>query len=134
VFPTDPAIDTDTEAALLREHIVVYRIDGALFFGAAQRFLTELTAVSDVRVVILRLPELQVLDATGAHALGEIVAELEGRGITVLLKGPRREHLRTLRAVGVLDRLAHENHLFDNLDDALTHARSHMQRIETPAA
>jgi SulP family sulfate permease len=52
----------------------------------------------------------------------------------VLLKGPRREHLRTLRAVGVLDRLAHENHLFDNLDDGLIHARSHMQRIETPAA
>ena len=51
-----------------REHIVAYRLDGALFFGAAQRFLTELTAVSDVRVVILRLPELQVLDATGAHA------------------------------------------------------------------
>jgi SulP family sulfate permease len=133
-FPTDPAIDTETEAALLREHIVVYRIDGALFFGAAQRFLTELTAVSDVRVVILRLPGLQVLDATGAHALGEIVAELEARGITVLLKGPRREHLRTLRAVGVLDRLAHERHLFDDLGDALAHARTHAERVETSAA
>jgi len=133
-FPADPTIDTDTEAALLREHIVVYRIDGALFFGAAQRFLTELTAVSDVGVVVLRLPDLQVLDATGAHALGEIVAELEARHITVLLKGPRREHLRTLRAVGVLDRLAHEKHLFDSLDDALDHARVHVHRLETPAA
>jgi SulP family sulfate permease len=133
-FPTDPAIDSDTEAKLLREHILVYRIDGALFFGAAQRFLTELTAVSDVRVVILRLPDLQVLDATGAHALGEIVAELEARHITVLLKGPRRDHRRTLEVVGVLDRLAHENHLFDHLDDALDHARVHVQRVEVPAA
>ena len=33
---------------LLSEHIVTYRLDGALFFGAAQRFLTELTAVTDV--------------------------------------------------------------------------------------
>jgi SulP family sulfate permease len=133
-FPTDPAIDTDTEAELLREHIIVYRIDGALFFGAAQRFLTELTAVSDVRVVILRLPDLQVLDATGAHALGEIVAELEARHITVLLKGARHEHRRTLEAVGVLDRLAHENHLFDDLDDALAHARSHVRRADVQAA
>jgi SulP family sulfate permease len=133
-FPTDPAIDSEKEAALLREHIIVYRIDGALFFGAAQRFLTELTAVSDVRVVVLRLPDLQVLDATGAHALGETVSELEARNITVLLKGPRLEHLRTLRAVGVLDRLSHENHLFDDLDDALDHARVHAQRLDAPAA
>jgi SulP family sulfate permease len=127
-FPTDPAIDTDTEAELLHEHIVVYRLDGALFFGAAQRFLTELTAVSDVRLVVLRLPDVQVLDATGAHALGEIVSELEARHISVLLKGPRSEHLRTLCAVGVIDRLAHENHLFDDLDEALAHARTHVQR------
>ena len=66
-------VDHDDERRLLHEHIVAYRLDGALFFGAAQRFLTELTAVADVRVVILRLPHLQVLDATGAQALGEIV-------------------------------------------------------------
>ena len=122
-------IDQTVEAELLHEHIVTYRLDGVLFFGAAQRFLTELTAVSDVRVVILRLPQLQVLDATGAQALGEIVAELEHRGITVLLKGPRPEHLRVLRAVGALDRLAHENHLFSNLDAAVTHARRHVARV-----
>jgi SulP family sulfate permease len=130
VEPLSPAeIDAMTEAELLHEHIVTYRLDGALFFGAAQRFLTELTAVSDVRVVILRLPQLQVLDATGAQALGDIVAELERRNITVLLKGPSPEHLRVLEAVGALSRLAHENHVFSNLDDAIAHARSHLERV-----
>jgi SulP family sulfate permease len=125
---TFEGIDDDVEAELLRDGIVCYRIDGALFFGAAQRFLTELIAVTDVKVVILRLPELQVLDATGAQALSEIVAELEGRGITVLIKGPRPEHLRLLGTVGALDRLAHENHLFTHLDAALAHARVHAGR------
>lgn len=128
--PTTDEVDTDTEVDLLREHIVAYRIDGAVSFGAAQRFLTELTAVSDVRVVILRLPDVQVLDATGAQALGEIVSELEARHITVLLKGPRPEHLRILAAVGALDRLAHENHLFTDLDAAIAHARLHVERAE----
>ena len=122
-------VDGDVEQrALLRDHIVAYRIDGALFFGAAQRFLTELTAVADVRVVILRLPDLQVLDATGAQALGEIVAELEHRRITVLLKGPRPEHLRLLGAVGALDRLAHENHVFSSLTAAVATTRVHANR------
>ncbi|MFA5885476.1 MAG: SulP family inorganic anion transporter [Acidimicrobiia bacterium] len=126
-------IDGDAEVDLLKEGIVAYRIDGAMFFGAAQRFLTELTAVSDVRVVILRLPDLQVLDATGAQALGEIVAELEARHITVLLKGPSPEHLRILGAVGALDRLAHQNHVFADLDAAVAHARVHAARAEHSA-
>ena len=121
-------VSSDVEHALLSKHIVAYRLDGALFFGAAQRFLTELTNVADVQVAILRLPQLQVLDATGAQALGEIVTQLERRGITVLLKGPRPEHLKVLRAVGALDRLAHENHLFTNLDAAVAHAQMHVER------
>ena len=128
--PIPPQIDEADEHRLLHEHIVTYRLDGALFFGAAQRFLTELTAVADVKVVILRLPDVQVLDATGAQALGEIVSELEARHITVLIKGPRPEHLRTLQAVGTLDRLAHQRHLFNDLDAALDHARLHVQRAD----
>jgi sulfate permease, SulP family len=129
-----PADDGSSPDRLLHEGIVSYRLDGALFFGAAQRFLTELTAVTEAEVAILRLPDLQVLDATGAQALGEIVAELEGRGITVLLKGPRAEHVRVLAAVGALDRLAHRNHLFDDLPSAIEHARSHVARRATLAA
>ena len=116
------------EARLLHEHIVVYRLDGAMFFGAAQRFLTEFTEVSDVKIVILRLSQIQVLDATGAQALGEIVAELESRGITVLLKGIQPRHRKVLEAVGTLDHLAHARHMFDTLDDAVTHARLHLAR------
>jgi SulP family sulfate permease len=123
--------DGTTSDSLLDTGIICYRLDGALFFGAAQRFLTELTAVTDAHVAILRLPDLQVLDATGAQALGEIVAELETRGITVLLKGARPNHLRTLRAVGALDRLAHEHHILDDLDTAIAHARTHTSRHET---
>jgi len=127
-------VSVEDETSLLSEHIVAYRLDGALFFGAAQRFLTELTEVSDVKVVILRLPQLQVLDATGAQALGEIVGELERRGVTVLLKGPRPEHRRLLEAVGALDRLAHENHLFTDFDAAVAHARLHASRSLAHAA
>ena len=126
--PVGHDVDLDAEHRLLHDHIVTYRLDGAVFFGASQRFLLELTAVADVMVVILRLPDVQVLDATGAQALGEIVATLEQRGITVLLKGARPEHRRTLHAVGALDSLAHQNHLFDDLNAAIAHARLHVQR------
>ena len=131
--PVPVEIASDDEHELFAQHVVTYRLDGALFFGAAERFLHELTAVSDVRVVILRLPGLRVLDATGAHALSAIVDDLESRGITVLLKGPRREHERLLQAVGTLDRLQTTEHVFTNIDDAVAHARVHATQQFCPA-
>lgn len=121
-------VDPDAEHDLLHDHIVAYRLEGALFFGAAQRFLYELASVGDVRVVILRLPDLHVLDATGAHALGELIADLERRHITVLLKGPTGAHRKILQAVGAIGHLAHERHVFAALPDAVAHARLHVQR------
>ena len=118
----------DAEQRLLHERIAVYRLDGALFFGAAQRFLDELAAVGDVEVVILRLSGIRVLDATGANALAEMVRDLEHRGITVLIKGIREEDRSLLETFGVLAELRHENHLFTSLDDAIAHARSHVAR------
>jgi SulP family sulfate permease len=124
--PLPVELDGDEEVDLLREHIVAYRLDGALFFGAAKRFLDEIVAGGDVQVVILRLPELRMLDATGAQGLGEVVADLERRGVTVLLKGARPEHEQVLRAVGALDRLAGAHHRFEDLDAAVAHARAHV--------
>lgn len=120
-------VTPEEERALLADHIVVYRLEGVLFFGAAQRFLTELTDVSDVDVVILRLPQIQLIDATGAQALGQIVDELQRRGITVLFKGLRARPLEVLQRVGVLDQLAGDEHVFDHLDDAIAHAEHHVR-------
>ena len=58
--------------------------------------------------------------------MGRIAEELESRGITVIIKGVRPEHLPLLTNVGAIGALRHENHLVDTLDEALAHARSHV--------
>jgi len=110
------------------EHIAVFRLDGAMFFGAAERILQEISQVKDVQVAIIRLSQLRMLDATGAHALVEVISALELRGITVLLKGVRPDHLDLVTNVGVIRSLRHHKHLFDRLPDAVEHARSHVLR------
>lgn len=113
------------------EHIALYRLEGAMFFGAAGRILAEVTHASrrdDVRVVILRLSQIGLVDATGANALAELITELEQRGVTVLVKGVQDRHRRLLVNVGALKRLRHEDHLFTALDAAIVHARSHVER------
>ena len=110
------------------EKIAVLRLDGAMFFGAAERMSNTITDAEhpDVKVVIIRMSQLGMLDATGAHTLAQIAGELESRGVTVIIKGVRPEHRALLANVGVIDSLRHENHLIDSLDDAVEHARSHV--------
>ncbi len=136
--PLEPAdlegIDTEAEHALLAEHVLVYRLDGPLFFGASARFLSELTATTDVRVVILRLSAVGMLDATGARALGEIVAQLAEQGITVLLKGASPRHARLLTAVGALEPVLARGHVFADLPSALAHAAQHVARTPRTAS
>ncbi len=118
------------------ERIALFRIEGSLFFGAAEPLLDEIAAEGEaggakrsaVDVVILRLSKLQIIDATGANALGELVVALERRGVTVLIKGVRPEHRTLLEGLGVIAALRHPSHLFAELEPAIEHARDHVRR------
>ncbi len=115
-------------------HIAILRLDGAMFFGAAERVLQEINKVQDIQVAIIRLSQLRMLDATGAHTLVEVIAALELRGVTVLLKGIQPQHLDLVTNVGVIRSLRHHKHLFTTLPAAVEHARSHVRRTADTAA
>ncbi|MDQ2622907.1 MAG: SulP family inorganic anion transporter, partial [Actinomycetota bacterium] len=111
------------EQRLLREHIVAYRLDGPLFFGAAHRFLLELTEVADVRVVILRMGRVSTMDATGAQLLGDVITRMERRGIVVLLSGVSDEQDEVLAALGAVDHLRENGRIFAETLEAIRFAR-----------
>lgn len=109
------------------ERIALLRLDGAMFFGAAERISHAITDAKhpEVSVVIIRMSQLGMLDATGAHTLAGIAHELEARGITVIVKGVQAEHLNLLARMGIFDALRHENHVINSLENAVAHARTH---------
>ncbi|WP_062521266.1 SulP family inorganic anion transporter [Demequina silvatica] len=111
------------DAANGDERIALLRLDGALFFGAADRVLERVARVHGVEVVILRMSQIRMLDTTGAQILGEVVTSLERRGVTVLIKGVQPRHLPLLEHTGALEALADSDHLVDSLDDAVAKAR-----------
>lgn len=121
--PIDTGAHSAEEHALLSEHIVVYRIDGPLFFGAAHRLLLELPDVVDVDVVILRMSRVTTLDATGASVLADAITRLERRGIVVLLSGIAPEHDDVLRSLGSASALRAAGRILPDTPTAIAHAR-----------
>ena len=112
------------EAQPLEHDIIAFRLDGPLFFGAAHRFLLELTQVTDVSVIILRMSRVSTIDATGAVMLDDAISRLERRGIVVLLSGIRPHHGRVLTALGALERLTSSGRVFGDTPEAIDYARS----------
>ncbi|MEU1305028.1 SulP family inorganic anion transporter [Streptomyces shenzhenensis] len=125
--PLDRGDHSAEEHQLLAEHIVAYRIDGPLFFAAAHRFLLELTEVTDVRVVILRMSRVSTMDATGALVLKDAVEKLNRRGILVLASGIRSGQRQVLDSVGALELLCHEGREYATTPEAIHGARDHLE-------
>ncbi|GAA3743283.1 SulP family inorganic anion transporter [Leifsonia bigeumensis] len=121
--PLDETDHADEEQSLLDDRIVAFRLDGALFFGAAHRFLLELSEVTDVAVVILRMSRLSTIDATGALMLDDAISRLEKRGIIVLLSGIRPGHRKVLSALTSAPRLKEAGRVFADTPEAIGHAR-----------
>ncbi len=114
---------SEEERALLAEHVIVYRLDGPLFFAAAHRLLLELPDLVEVDVVILRMSRVTTLDATGAHVLGDTIRRLQRRGIPVLLSGLAPEHEAVLASIGVAGPLRALGRILPDTPQAISAAR-----------
>lgn len=111
-------------------HIIAYRIEGSLFFGAAHEALIGLADVADLRVVILRLSRVITMDATGGMVLRDTVAQLNRRGVVVLLSGVKDPHGKVLATLGVTELIGGDEHVFADTRSAVEHARSHVARTK----
>lgn len=96
--------DDDSEEAGT-EGVLVYRVSGPLFFGAAQKAMASLQHIDDVpaRGVVLRMEDVPSIDATGLVALESALHELTERGVVVALSGLGAVPLRLVTDAGLLD-------------------------------
>ena len=102
----------------LSRAIAVYRVDGPLFFGAAERFVTFLREEPKVKYLILRMRFVPNMDTTGLVALEDIYQDLNRRGCRLLLSGLQTEVQQKLERSGLLDKIG-LNNCFDSTDVAI---------------
>jgi len=103
--------------------VVVYRIFGPFFFGAAEKMEDALVRAGITpRVLILRMQLVPAMDATALNALESIVERMQASGGAVILSGPHRQPLDMMVQAGFIDRLGRRN-IRAHFDDALVRAR-----------
>jgi len=81
---------------------VVYRVSGALFFGAVSAVGAVLDRIGDThRVLVLDLAEVTLVDSSAANMIEGLAAKARRRGVVVYLSGARPGLRRALLAQGL---------------------------------
>lgn len=105
------------------EGVMVFRVFGAFFFGAADKLETSLRRAGQLPdVLILRMRDVLAMDATGLDALEDLLEKLRKHGKHLILCGPHSQPLFALTRSGFLDKIGMDN-VCGDLDAALPRAR-----------
>lgn len=103
----------------LPEDLLVYTIQGPLFFGAAEKIERALAVThTDPSAIILRLKNVPFMDMTGLTILRELVEQFHHRGIKVYMCEANAEVRRKLIKVNML-RLLEKKRLFKTFSETL---------------
>jgi SulP family sulfate permease len=105
------------------EGVMVFRIFGAFFFGAADKLETSLRGAGELpEVLILRMRDVLALDATGLDALEDLFEKLQKDKKALILCAPHSQPLFALTRAGFIDRIGMDN-ICGDIDSSLERAR-----------
>jgi SulP family sulfate permease len=103
--------------------VVVFRVFGAFFFGAADKLESSLRRAGQLpEVLVLRMRDVLALDATGIDALEDLLEKLRIKRKDLILCGPHSQPLFALTRAGFLDKIGIEN-VCGDMESALARAR-----------
>lgn len=103
--------------------IASFTVHGPLFFGAADRFASTLSASIRQRpnVLILKMRHVSLIDATGEANLATFVKDFIAKGGTVLITELHEEPMTILRQSGLAEVIG-EEHFFSDTTKAINYA------------
>lgn len=103
--------------------VEIYDINGPFFFGAAYKLRETLDSLgSPPKILIINMPNVLAVDATGLHALRELKQRCAKDGTRLILAGVHAQPVQELVRSGLLDIFGDDN-LLGTIEEALDRAR-----------
>jgi len=117
------SLGQQTEGKIIPQGVMVFRVFGAFFFGAADKLESSLRDAGQLpEVLILRMRDVLALDATGLDALEDLLEKLRRDRKDLILCGPHSQPLFALMRAGFMDKIG-ESNVCGDMESALARAR-----------
>lgn len=120
--------DTHQQYGALPKEIAVFDINGALFFGSAQKAMNSIALVSpEVRVVILDMSEVNMMDMSAIVAMESITHGLFKKGVAIVIANLQPRIISKLHKAGIYQKNGHIE-FADSLPEAIKKAHTLRQQ------
>jgi sulfate permease, SulP family len=104
--------------AEFKNRVLIIRLEGPLFFGAADTLYRTVEKLIHFDALIIRLKRVPMIDLSGAYALEDLILKAKRQDAVVLLTGLAPRVREVLGNLGILDQVGTEN-CFDRFEDAI---------------
>ncbi len=113
----------EEELPEIPKNVLIYEINGPLFFGASQKFQEVLTDLNrQPEILILRMRHVPFIDATGINRLKEMCHQLQLKGTTIIISGANhdvKQEMFKAQLYSIIDR----HNILLNINDAIERAK-----------
>jgi SulP family sulfate permease len=102
--------ETKDESFVLPNNVAVYAMEGPFFFGAAESLMSALQHVhSHADVLVLRMEQVPIIDATGLQTLRDLIDTCERNNTRLMLCEVRPNILEKMKRAGIAWKIGQEN-------------------------
>jgi len=91
------------------KYISIYEINGPFFFGSAEKFSEVINEIRDIPIVlIIKMNNVPVMDATGFYAFSKVYDNCRGNEIKVLLSGVQEQPLKVMESYNFIEQIGRD--------------------------
>ncbi len=124
----DTLVFDDQNAELLPKElkgkVIVYRLQGPFFFGAANSFLNvENSLEKGVKAIVFCMDGAEAIDATGLHALLVFLQTCRKRNVEFFLVGAKEQPMKAMEKGKILA-MINEKHIYATKEEAIQYIKS----------
>ena len=118
------------EGKEIPEGVMIFRIFGALMFGAADKLESILTSMGErPKIAILRMRTVLAMDATALDVLDKLYDKLKSRGVVLMITGAHSQPLHMMEKSGFLKKMG-EEFVLEDIDTALAKSREVLAKMK----
>lgn len=106
--------ETGNAHLALPNNVAIFSIEGPFFFGATERLMSALEAITThTDTLLLRMENVPVIDATGIQALGDLIEKYQRNHTRLILCQVRPNILEKIERAGIMQKLGGKNIIDD---------------------
>jgi SulP family sulfate permease len=121
--------DADLLPKELKGKVIVYRLQGPFFFGAANSFLNvENSLEHGVKAIIFDMKGAEAIDATGMHALLVFLHTCRKRNVEFFLVGAKEQPMKAMEKGKILA-MINDKHIYATKAEAIQYIKSVQQHL-----